>query len=209
MMVLNLVQSAGIPGYVIVLLGIISLAIIFERVSTLYFKFSKDSKSFIYKIKILVQKDKYDQALAFCDANKRVPTSYVVKEILTRSNRDDESIFQGLDIGLNKVSSVVNRRSNHLLMLANVATLVGLLGTIIGLIQSFASVAMADQSMKEEALSNGISLAMNTTAMGLSVAIPVMIAASVLMARQEKILEDCDTLSSLVVDEVRNRLFKS
>ena len=106
------------------------------------------------------------------------------KRGLERSDRDDEGIYTGLDIALSEVIPALGKRLGYLAMIANVATLVGLLGTILGLIQSFEAVASADPANKSEMLANGISLAMNTTALGLSVAIPVMIFYAFLHARQ-------------------------
>lgn len=75
-------------------------------------------------------------------------------------------------------------------MFANVATLIGLLGTITGLIHSFAGIAEADAAQKAIILSQGISLAMNTTAYGLLVAVPALVMYAVLQNRATKLVED-------------------
>jgi len=75
-------------------------------------------------------------------------------------------------------------------MIANVATLVGLLGTIQGLIIAFSSLATADPANKAELLANGISTAMNTTAFGLIVAVPCIIAYTVLSNKENDIIQE-------------------
>ncbi|MEK7356044.1 MAG: MotA/TolQ/ExbB proton channel family protein, partial [Bdellovibrionota bacterium] len=84
----------------------------------------------------------------------------------------------------------LDKRVGYLSMLGNVATLTGLLGTITGMIKSFAAVAQANPADKAALLSNGISEAMNCTAYGLIVAIPALIAYAVLQNRANVVAED-------------------
>jgi len=85
-----------------------------------------------------------------------------------------------------------SRRLNYLAVLANVATLAGLLGTIFGLQQSFSSLAVADAAEKASVLAAGISQAMNTTALGLIVAMPILLIHSRLVSMASSRTEDCD-----------------
>src|SRR4029077_15551315 len=114
----------------------------------------------------------------------------LTKNILERADRDDESIKTAHDIASMEIIPLITRRLGYLAMIANVSTLIGLLGTIHGLIQSFQAVSFADPAQKQTLLAQGISISMNTTAMGLLVAIPTMIIYSLLQARQNKLLED-------------------
>ena len=94
----------------------------------------------------------------------------------------------------------LEKRTHYLSMIANVATLLGLLGTILGLINSFAAVAHADAADKATLLTAGISLAMNTTAFGLITAIPCLIGFTYLV---EKTNEQIDEINENVA-----RLFR-
>jgi biopolymer transport protein ExbB len=87
------------------------------------------------------------------------------------------------------------QRSGYLALCANISTLAGLLGTIFGLQQAFASLAAAEAAQKAAMLAAGISQALNTTAFGLIVAIPCMVAYSVFSSRQAKLIEDADAAS--------------
>src|SRR5690625_6686082 len=92
-----------------------------------------------------------------------------------------------------KVVTEVEQRTHYLATLANVATLLGLLGTIIGLIQAFTAVAAADPSEQAELLSASISVAMNTTAFGLCAAIPLLLSHSYLSAKTTKQIDSLET----------------
>ena len=86
-------------------------------------------------------------------------------------------------------------------MIANISTLLGLLGTILGLIQAFKSLAVAtNQSQKSVMLASGISIAMYTTAFGLIVAIPTLIVFTILQSKANSILEDIDLYSVKLIN---------
>lgn len=101
-----------------------------------------------------------------------------------------EEIQLKMDEVLLEESSRVEKRIGFLAMFANVATLIGLLGTITGLIHSFAGIANANPAEKATILSQGISLAMNTTAYGLIVAVPALIMYAVLQNRAARLTDD-------------------
>ena len=88
------------------------------------------------------------------------------------------------------------KRVNYLATCANVATLAGLLGTILGLIEAFRGVSQADAVMKQEILSRGIGIAMFTTAFGLCVALPTIIAHAVLQNKQQSMVHDIEGYST-------------
>ncbi len=89
----------------------------------------------------------------------------------------------------------IEARTGFLVMFSNVATLLGLLGTIIGLIKSFAAVAGASAGEKATELAKGISEAMNCTAFGLIVAIPALLFYAVLKAREHQLVDDINAAS--------------
>ncbi len=205
--IIQIVSDAGIMGYLIVGMGLISIALIFERIKALYFDYTIKSDQFSNQIKSLILDDKIEDAITFCSTNKKAPLAHVTKSILERSDRDEDSINLGLDISLAEIIPLLGKRLGYLSMIANVVTLMGLLGTITGLIMAFAAVSDADPTQKSEILAKGISMAMNTTALGLSVAIPVMILYSFLHTKQNAILENIAEHSAKVVDLLTNRQY--
>ncbi len=102
------------------------------------------------------------------------------------------SIEAAMEEGMMEVMPDLEERTHYLATFANIATLLGLLGTIIGLIQAFTAVAGADPADKAELLSASISVAMNTTAFGLIAAIPLILIHSFLSSRTAKLVDNIE-----------------
>lgn len=94
---------------------------------------------------------------------------------------------------------------NYLSLFANIATLLGLMGTIFGLITSFSSLAAAEAAQKAQLLAIGISVAMNTTAFGLIAAVPCMIAHTYLSNKQAALLVDLDETVVKALNFIENK----
>jgi biopolymer transport protein ExbB/TolQ len=141
----------------------------------------------------MISAGKYQQAQALTakssEAISRV-MGYGLARI--RSARRREDLEMAMDEGLMEVIPGLERRTHYLSTLANIATLLGLLGTIIGLIQAFTAVANASPAEKAELLSSSISVAMNTTAFGLIVAIPLLLVYSVLQSKTSQIVDSLE-----------------
>lgn len=185
----NFMNSSGVVGWVILFTGIAALALVVERVRTLYFDYGMNVDEFTNKIQSLVLGKKNEEAIIACAQLEKKPLARAYKLILEKSDRDDETIFQAQDIAMAETVPLYTKRLHYLSMLANVSTLLGLLGTIHGLILSFQAVAQADPAEKQAMLASGIAVSMYTTALGLAVAIPVMVAFSFLTSRQNQLLE--------------------
>ncbi|MCK4709338.1 MAG: MotA/TolQ/ExbB proton channel family protein, partial [Gammaproteobacteria bacterium] len=96
----------------------------------------------------------------------------------------------------------LQKRTQYLAMFANIATLLGLLGTIIGLIKAFTAIAQVAPSMKAEILSASISVAMNTTAFGLIVAIPLLIFYTLLQTKTTEIMHSLEVAALHLVNQL-------
>jgi biopolymer transport protein ExbB len=108
------------------------------------------------------------------------------------ASRRRSDIEYAMEEGLLEILPNIERRTPYLATFANIATLLGLLGTIIGLIAAFTAVANADPAEKATLLSQSISLAMNTTAFGLMVAIPLLLIHSMLQSKTSAIVESLE-----------------
>jgi len=200
--VLKFINDSGFVGWCIMLLGVGVGALIVERAKALYFDFGMNTEEFMAKIQTLVLAKKVDDALVLCNQMKGKPLASAFKRILDKADRDDDSIFQAHDIAMAENIPILTKRVHYLSMLANVATLMGLLGTIHGLILSFSAVALADPAQKAAMLASGIAVSMYATALGLVVAIPAMVCFSFLISRQnqlvEQLTEKCGKLAELL-----------
>ncbi|MFN8846851.1 MAG: MotA/TolQ/ExbB proton channel family protein [Bdellovibrionales bacterium] len=187
--ILDFLSQAGFMGWVIIITGVLSMALVAERAKQLYFAYGMDADAFMNKIQNLILAKKIDEAIVYCNQMDKKPMAKAFKTILEKADRDDETIFQSHDIAMAEAVPLYTKRLHYLSMLANVATQLGLLGTIYGLILSFQAVAQADPATKQQLLATGISVSLYTTALGLAVAIPVMVFYSFLFSRQNELLE--------------------
>lgn len=188
MSVIQFINDSGIVGWVIVSVGLAAFVLTVERLYTLYFKYGMNFEEFSKRISTLVGQKRFDEALTLCSEWKDKPLPRAFHTILQKSDQSEDTIFQAQDIALAETVPLVTKRLHHISMTANVATLLGLLGTIHGLILAFAAVAQADPGQKQVLLANGISVAMYTTALGLIVSIPLMVAYSFLVSRQNELI---------------------
>lgn len=202
--ILTFIQDAGFVGWTIILSGMVCTALVVERVRTLYFQYAMNTDEFTKKIFNFVMSKKNEEAIVLCAQMEQKPLARAFKQILEKSDRDDETIFQAQDIAMAETVPLYTKRLHYLSMLANVATLLGLLGTIHGLILSFQAVAQADPAQKQALLAHGIAVSMYTTALGLAVAIPAMVVYSFLVSRQNELLEQltekCSKLTELLTN---------
>ncbi len=106
--------------------------------------------------------------------------------------RRREDIDAAMEEGMMEIVPRLEKRTHYIATFANVITLVGLLGTIIGLIKAFTAVAQVNPSEKAELLSASISIAMNNTAFALMVAIPFLLIHAFLQARTMEIVDSLE-----------------
>jgi len=183
--------DAGGPGmYPIAVALVFALTIIADRVWVLYGKAAIDKDAFMRGLKKLVYAGELDKAISYVASQKKTPLTQVIKSGLIAVPKGEEDVQAALDEATLREGPVIERRTGYLAMIGNVATLLGLLGTIIGLIKSFGAVSAANPADKATILSAGISEAMNCTAFGLGVAIPALIAYSVLQGRTQRMMDD-------------------
>ena len=118
----------------------------------------------------------------------------VFREGLARmeTTRRRQDVEYAMEEGLLETLPAIEKRTPYLATFANIATLLGLLGTIIGLIAAFTAVANADPAEKATLLSESISIAMNTTAFGLMAAIPLLLIHAYLQGKTKSIIESLD-----------------
>ena len=166
-----------------------AIAVIAERFVFILTKYRVNTNEFMAQIKKLVQANNIDRAIKLCEAAP-LPLLQVVKAGLTQVNRGEEAIIAQMDERMSEVMPHLEKRIPWLWTLANLATLIGLLGTIRGLIRAFKAVGtIEDPAQKSAVLSAGIAEAMWNTFLGLMVAVICMFFHLILntMAKKQKI----------------------
>ncbi len=179
----------------------IGLAITLERWMHLSMAKAKNRRM-IAKLMPLVEKGDVNGASKLARESSATVSRILLQGIQHyQSARRRDDFEAAMDESIMEAIPRLEKRTHYLAMFANIATLLGLLGTIIGLIKAFTAVAQVDPSMKAEILSTSISVAMNTTAFGLIVAIPLLFFYTVL---QTKTTEIVDSLEMTVVKFVNH-----
>lgn len=184
--------------YGISLFAALAIAIAIERVYYIVVRSNVNADKFMAEIRKLVAGGNMERAIALCEKGKQKALPFVVLRGLKRANEsevlDFRAIQNAVDEGTLEVIPKLKERTNYLSMLANVATLTGLMGTIYGLILSFAAVGSegVSEADKSKLLAKGISTAMNTTIYGLMVAIPTLIVYTYISNHTSKIIDELD-----------------
>jgi biopolymer transport protein ExbB len=204
---MNFIVEYKLADWCIGTIGVFGLALIVERAKALYFDYSMPSEPFLKQVMKLVQEDKIEEAVTFCSANENKPMAFVLKRILERSDRDQKSIDHALSTASSEIAPKLVRRLSYIAMVGNTVTLVGLFGTVLGLIVAFKAISFADVSQKQTILAQGISIAMTATAAALLVAIPMMFAYSFLYEKQNRLFAEIDQASQKVLELLLDRTY--
>jgi biopolymer transport protein ExbB len=201
--------QSGDPAMMMIAVTLaISLAFTYERVQRLFFQYNVDGVSFMFEIQKYILANDLDGAIRLCNGAGNAALPKVIKAGLQRASRDQEQIQNAIDAASLEVIPKLETRLPYLALIANVATLFGLLGTITGLIKSFGAIALADPAQRQAILGRGISEAMNATAFGLMTAIFTMIAHSILTTKATKILSEIDEFGVKLLDLLSARKFR-
>lgn len=199
MQIAAFLQAGGFFMYVIIFVWGIGLIIALERFKKLSKNLDVDGPSFMNEIQRYILSNDIQGAIRVCSGSSSALPK-VLKNGLKRANQGTEQIQNALDATALEVVPKVELRLNYLQLIANISTLFGLLGTIQGLMQSFTAVANVDPAQKAQILAEGISTAMNTTFMGLSAAITIMILHAFLSSKADKIINEIDEFSVKLLD---------
>ncbi len=189
------------PTFLIVNLFVsaVVVTIIVERAAFQIRRYSVNAREFFGQVKKLVVAGNIDRAIKLCEASD-YPVLQLVKAGLTHANKGADEIDAALSEKLSEIKPAVEKRIATLWSLANIATLVGLVGTVFGLIRTFGAIAAAglSQAQKQAMLSNGIAEAMYNTAFGLIIAVICMIAHVILHTRSKSIAHELEAITERV-----------
>lgn len=193
--IIRFFQEGGMFMYPILIIFAGGVAIAVERY--LYLTLATSANKRTWK-KILSHLNGGDFKAALQAANKSKTAigtilTYGLSRARTARRRDD--VETAMEEGLMEAIPRMEKRTHYLSTLANIATLLGLLGTIIGLIEAFTAVSNADPAEKADLLSASISVAMNTTAFGLMAAIPLLLVYAVLQSKTTAIVDSLEMAS--------------
>lgn len=171
----TVIAHGGAAAWFILASGVILAVLTYDRITTLYFKLSIQAQDALTKVRQAVLRRDYNSAIQVCNSNLSSPELTVLKSGLLAIEHGREAIRSALGGAVLDVTRKCERRVPLIALIAGVSTLLGLLGTISGLIKTFEAIASADASTKGELLGRGISEAMYATATGLTIGVIAMI----------------------------------
>jgi biopolymer transport protein ExbB len=188
--------------YPILIVFAIGVAIAIERYITLT-RITVRNRSVWEDIQPLLTRGEFDKARKITDEDSstisRVLSTGLARQGAVR-RRDDLEI--AMEESMMEIVPQLERRTPYVALGANIATLLGLLGTIMGLIQAFTAVANANPAEKADLLSASISVAMNTTAFGLMVAIPLLVTHTILTSKTGQIVDALEMATVKVLNVI-------
>lgn len=186
-------HAGGIWMWAILICQVFSITIIIERVFALYLKRKPNQVRRVFMYEKEVKSGQLNKVVEMAEkmgASDTLANVTLVGAKAALSQGGKEEIQLKMDEILVENNQRIEKRTAFLSMIANVATLIGLLGTIIGMIESFSSLSAASAAERSALLAKGISMAMNATAYGLIVAVPSLVAYSVLTNRSQQLVDD-------------------
>ncbi|HDL19398.1 MAG TPA: MotA/TolQ/ExbB proton channel family protein [Bacteroidetes bacterium] len=200
----------GAPGWffmwLLLFAAVFMIALAIERIYYIVIRSNINAPKFMVDIRKLVVARKYKDALALCNKVQDKALPYVVRAALSRTqsqgNVDFRTVQNAVDEGTLEIIPKLQERTGYLAMIANVATLLGLMGTIYGLILAFNSVSAPgiDAAEKSRLLAAGISTAMNTTLVGLMVAVPAILVYNYVHNKTMRIIDEIDEHSVKLIN---------
>jgi biopolymer transport protein ExbB len=182
-------QDSGVAIYFSIAIMAIGLAIAVERWIFLNRARQQNSKLWSQVLPLL-QSGRFKEVASVAEKSDAAIGKIVANGLQRmQSPGRREDIDAAMEEGMMEIVPRLEKRTHYIATFANVITLVGLLGTIIGLIKGFTAVAAVNPAEKAELLSASISIAMNNTAFALSVAIPFLLIHAFLQARTSEIVD--------------------
>ncbi len=199
-------EEGGWGMYPILVWQIIAIGIIIERAIYLY-RSSINKDVFLATMQKCILAGDVARAIKLCSA-ANAPLARIVKAGLMKVNRPDAEVQAAMDEAALRELPKIESRTGYLALLANLAMLSGLLGTVTGLIMAFGAVASADAASASTMLAKGISEAMNCTAFGLGAAILALLGFAVLNGKTQSLLDDINGATVQVMNLVVNNRSK-
>jgi len=168
----ELIKASGAIGGVIIVLSFVGLALVIENFVTL----RRDKllpQYFVAEVEDLFENEQYEEALQLCESEDNL-LSRIVSSGLAKVDKGYEAMEESMTETAEQSALVLHQKLSYLTLIYSVAPMLGLLGTVVGMVISFSMLAAKGGVANAADLAGGISMALVTTVEGLVVAIPLM-----------------------------------
>lgn len=196
--VIRIMKDGGILMWPILMCSIVALAITIERFWSLR-RATIDTREFMDTMRTVLRQNRIQQAIEICDETDG-PIARITKAGLLKANRPKEDIREAIEDAGHLEIPRLERYLSALATCASVAPLIGLLGTVQGMILCFAQIQNKQGQVNPSDLAHGISTALLTTAFGLTVAIPTLVVYNYFSSRVENMIVEMEISSSELVE---------
>ncbi len=194
----DVIFDGGVLMWPILACSIVALAITIERFFSLR-RASIDTRDFMDTMRTVLRQNRFQDAIDVCDETDG-PIARIMKAGLLKHNRSKEDIREAIQDAGHLEIPRLERYMSALATCANIAPLLGLLGTVTGMIKAFAQIQHKEGLVNPADLAGGINSALVTTAAGLSIAIPALVAYNYFVSRVENMILEMEISSSELVE---------
>ncbi len=196
---------AKIVMVTVILLGIFSIYLFFERFFYIKRASSKTDLDFMNNIEDFVRDGKIEAALDYCKIQNS-PESRILEKGISRLGRPVSDIVSAMESQAQIEVANMEKNLNLLAVVPSIAPMLGLLGTVIGMILAFFNLSQSEGSFSPKTLSEGIYTALGQTAVGLAVAIPANFLYNILLTKIDKFVLKAQNLSGEFLDVINKPL---
>lgn len=191
----HIIELGGIPMIINFIFFLVAAAIVVDRIIAVFFQLNLNGERFMAQVEKLVVSDNIDKAVKLCNAAPKSALARVLRAGLTRANRGVLEIGNAIEEETLSVTPQIMKRVAALWSLANITVLIGLAGTVLGLIEAFAALSFAAPEQKSALLTKGISEAMYNTLVGLTIAVFCIFFHLVISSQAKRIVEEIELFS--------------
>ncbi len=188
----NFFQAGGHFMYPILAVAVIGLAIAVERVIYLMRAKSENRRLWSELIPLVNRGDLAAAEGAAMASDSPIGRIFGHGIARTRSSSKRDEVEMSMEESLMEVTPLLERRTHYLATFAYASTLLGLLGTVVGLINGFAAVSNVNPAEKADLLSKAVSEAMNCTAFGIGVAVPLLLLHALLSSQTNDLIDNLE-----------------
>ena len=186
-----------------IILAVFAIGIGFsiERIVYILIKSAKGRGKFLNQFGQLISAKQYDQALSLANSSK-LPIAKVVAAIVSNRDAGREAMVNACDAVFLTEAPRLTRYISIISVMASISTLIGLMGTIYGLIFTFDAVANKPAAERAKALSDGIAIAMGTTLLGLLSAVPLLVIVGLLNMNSERLIQEMEEKGLKIINSL-------
>jgi biopolymer transport protein ExbB/TolQ len=198
-------SQGGTMMFVNLGVSITVVAIVLLRVYALWIKYRISANAFADTVIAAVDQGNFANAIQLASQKSDHPLAAVTKDVLMKADKSDREIDRAYEASMSREMPRFRRFTAFLPQAGNLATLIGLLGTIQGLIEAFGGAQAEDAAARQEVLAKGITVAFYNTFFGLSIAVFSALTYIIINGRQTLLLESMENAINRVRDRVMDR----